>query len=83
MLVPAVLQHSAEPGDLTLVLSTGLVTADTSVTEFSVPGHRMHLPTVASTPNYGSIPQGSESVETIALELFVDVYKIIINIIVI
>ena len=83
MLVPEGLQLSAEPGDLTLVLSTGLVTADTSVTGSSVPDHRMHPPTVASTPSYGSIQLGSESVETSALELSVDVYMIMINIIVI
>ena len=83
MLVPEVLQHSTEPGDLTLVPSTGRDMAVTSATESSVPDHQMLLLTVASTPSYGSIQLGSESVETSALELSVDVYKTIINIIVI
>ena len=79
MLVPQVLQLSRGPGDLTLVLYTGLDMVVTSVTESSVPGHQMLRSTVGSIQSYGSIHQVSESVETTALELSADVYMIMIN----
>ena len=73
-----VMQLSTKQGETSLVYSTGRDMAGTSVTEPSVPGHQMLRSTVGSIQSYGSIQLGSESVGTTVLELFVDVYMIIL-----